>query len=333
MAELMNIPGLASRTDNAFRWALLVGSERFGFNPNYIAAVMRLESNFDPNIQNLQGAPALGLIQFWKSFFPPVAAKAGFPNTTWEDLRHMSAVEQLPFVFASFKGKGLNASSSPTDYYMANFMPAFVGKPDSFVLGEKDSDEFVPGTQLRKSKVYDQNFGLDSDGDGVITVGDVGAKITSIVNAARGKPPIEVVPEGDPLIVGPGGGSTDPLDPEPGSGSDSPSSGSGGSSSGEHSKPLSGAAKLPTLRVGSKGEAVDLWQRLFNAIAGMYNGSLRDVWHREMVLAGLGVRDDSALKDDGEFGPVTKAATVAIQKLRGLTPDGVVGPITWRHVL
>ncbi len=35
------------------------------------------------------------------------------------------------------------------------------------------------------------------------------------------------------------------------------------------------------------------------------------------------------IKPDGNFGSGTKASTVAWQKPRGLTPDGIVGPLTW----
>jgi len=54
-----------------------------------------------------------------------------------------------------------------------------------------------------------------------------------------------------------------------------------------------------TIRSGSKGNDVILWQRFLGLTA------------------------------DGNFGPATLAATVAFQKSKGLTADGVVGPATW----
>lgn len=56
----------------------------------------------------------------------------------------------------------------------------------------------------------------------------------------------------------------------------------------------------PTLRRGSKGDAVAFVQR----------------W--------LGVKPA-----DGAFGPITEAAVIRYQRRQGLTPDGVVGPATW----
>ena len=57
--------------------------------------------------------------------------------------------------------------------------------------------------------------------------------------------------------------------------------------------------ELPILRYGDVGKAVKVWQ---------------------MVLG---------LTQDGEFGVVTKGATMAFQTEHALTSDGEVGPLTW----
>jgi peptidoglycan hydrolase-like protein with peptidoglycan-binding domain len=62
------------------------------------------------------------------------------------------------------------------------------------------------------------------------------------------------------------------------------------------------AVKHPTLRLGSRGAAVQEWQ------------------------AALGF---DATQADGKFGPKTQLATKAFQRSHSLTPDGVVGPKTW----
>ena len=207
LAQLLDIAGLRDRTSPRFRYELWKQATEAGLNPSNIAAVMRIESNFDPNIQNkgrdgvagtADDAPALGLIQFWRDFFPPIVKRAArarpeLAGTQWEDLRRIGAVQQLPFVMAYFEAQGrLNAASSPTDYYMATFLPAFVDAPPGTVLGRKGDDQFLPGTKLKLSKIYEQNAGLDTNRDGVITVGDVGSKIEGIVSAARARPAIEV---------------------------------------------------------------------------------------------------------------------------------------------
>ena len=54
-----------------------------------------------------------------------------------------------------------------------------------------------------------------------------------------------------------------------------------------------------TLRVGSKGDAVEMLQRVLGGVVA-----------------------------DGSFGPLTREAVRGFQTVRGLTPDGVVGPRT-----
>jgi hypothetical protein len=50
-----------------------------------------------------------------------------------------------------------------------------------------------------------------------------------------------------------------------------------------------------------------------------------DVKALQRLLGGLVV--------DGKFGPVTETAVKRYQRLRGIAQDGVVGPITWGHLL
>lgn len=64
----------------------------------------------------------------------------------------------------------------------------------------------------------------------------------------------------------------------------------------------------PTLREGSSGEAVRQLQ---------------------VALSELG-HDPGPI--DGQFGAQTEAAVKAYQHARGITVDGVVGPVTWRNI-
>ena len=60
---------------------------------------------------------------------------------------------------------------------------------------------------------------------------------------------------------------------------------------------------MPTIKKGSTGKAVKIWQIIIGATA------------------------------DGVFGPITEANTRKLQKANGLTVDGIVGPKTWKVAL
>jgi hypothetical protein len=68
------------------------------------------------------------------------------------------------------------------------------------------------------------------------------------------------------------------------------------------------AAAHPTLRMGSHGAAVRTLQRRLTTLGYWLGGA------------------------DGRFGDVTRQAVVAVQKVAGLTRDGVCGPATWSRV-
>lgn len=186
IVELLRSPGLAENTDEAFRRALVEMGARLDLDPGLIGAVMSFETggSFDPAQTNLAGSGATGLVQF----MPSTARLLG---TTTEELAQMSAVEQLDYVEMIYE-PWAGRLYQPIDYYLVVFSPAFVGDP--------------PATPMYSapSKAYEQNSGLDVDGDGVITVGDVTRRFGGLVATAETKPPIVV--DLDAPTSGGGGG-------------------------------------------------------------------------------------------------------------------------------
>lgn len=140
---------------------LKICSESFSFEqaPSDLMACMAFESGgtFSPNIQNAAGSGAVGLIQF----MPSTAKDLG---TSSELLASMSAEDQLDYVQAYFKPY-ISRIHSLSDMYMAILMPKYVGTPD-------DVKVFLEGTIS-----YRQNLGLDTNKDGVVTKGEICARL------------------------------------------------------------------------------------------------------------------------------------------------------------
>lgn len=156
-----------------------------GLDPGKLAAVIKHESGWNPSVgsQGDAGKDAhAGLIQFSRNLWPGVAAAAGQPNVTWEEMRNMSAADQIPFVVAYYKGKGLTPESGEGDYRLATYKPAHLKEGDDFVLDDASSSKGVKATpqnqrlDLNQDGVinsYEQNAGLDSNKDGKVTAGEV----------------------------------------------------------------------------------------------------------------------------------------------------------------
>jgi len=128
-----------------------------GVSSKDLLAIMKQESGVNPAAVNKQSG-ATGLIQF----MPSTAASLG---TSTSELKNMSAVEQLDYVYKYFKMVGVKPGMDLGDLYMAVFMPKYVGANDNTVLGKEGANGF-------SGKVYAQNKGLDRNKDGVITVAD-----------------------------------------------------------------------------------------------------------------------------------------------------------------
>ena len=126
---------------------------------DFLMAAMAFESagTFSPSVPNAAGSGAVGLIQFM-----PATAKA--LGTTTAVLAAMSASQQLDYVRLYFLPYR-NRLRTLEDVYMAILYPAAIGKGAAHVL-------FSSGTTA-----YWQNAGLDSDGDGSVTVGEAAAKV------------------------------------------------------------------------------------------------------------------------------------------------------------
>ena len=82
-------------------------------------------------------------------------------------------------------------------------------------------------------------------------------------------------------------------------------------SQGQTYYPGSGSHPFPNvLREGDRGESVKVIQYVLSVVAEFYNNI-------------------PAVAIDGIYGPATKNAVIAVQRMSGLTQDGIMGPQTW----
>lgn len=136
-------------------------SAELNFNPDDLVKVINFETggSFASDQRNNAGSGATGLIQFMED----TAIGLG---TSTEELAQMRPTEQLDFVREHLRTH-LRNTPNPTlsDVYMAVLFPRAVGEPD-------DTPVFQQGDRF-----YQQNSGLDLDGDGIITKGEATAKV------------------------------------------------------------------------------------------------------------------------------------------------------------
>lgn len=135
-------------------------SSRFGINPTDLLALMRAESSLNPQAVN-PTTGATGLIQF----MPATARSLG---TTVEELRQMTAAQQMQYVERFFESVGLPQGASSGLLYAYVFLP---GRARSAV-------QRGDGILTRSGEsYYNANVGLDVNRDGIITITDLDARM------------------------------------------------------------------------------------------------------------------------------------------------------------
>lgn len=159
-----------AKVSQTFRDRVVWCADALNVPVDYLMAVMAFESaeTFRADIKNFAGSGATGLIQF----MPATARNLG---TSVEALASMSPEDQLNYVykyFRPYKGR----LKTLADVYMAVLWPAAIGKPDDFVLWDKQS----------RPTTYRQNAGLDVNKDGRITKGEAAAKVQATLEKGRG---------------------------------------------------------------------------------------------------------------------------------------------------
>ena len=180
---------------------LAAGLLELGVDPNAVLAVLKHESNFKPEAANVQIVDgerrliAAGLLQFIRE----TARRYG---TTPEDIVRMSAVEQLPYILRYWHDMARTFPSrrgrwTPEQALRATFYPASVGKPDGFVIGDKNATPADDSEKAKKAArmsrlIYTQNAGLDRNKDAKITASDVDEDAKRVYVAAKARPFIRI---------------------------------------------------------------------------------------------------------------------------------------------
>ncbi|MEM9985021.1 MAG: transglycosylase SLT domain-containing protein [Bacteroidota bacterium] len=130
--------------------------------PEWLMAVMYMESKFDPSIQNLRGSGATGLIQFMVPAVKDLNARLG-TKYYMSDIRKMSAEKQLHLVkeYLQTVRERYGEYRSLTDLYLGILYPKAMNQEYCYAL-------FAHGTRS-----YKLNRGLDENRDGVVTNSDI----------------------------------------------------------------------------------------------------------------------------------------------------------------
>jgi len=150
----------ADGISDSFLLRAVEASRSLGCRPADLLAVMMRESSLRADAWN-RSSNAVGLIQF----LPSTLARLGW-NGTPEEFRSLRAEEQLPWVERFLRPSSQYGLDTAGRVYQAVFMPSslrIAGSGDTVLVDSHG----VNGDR------YQRNRGLDIDGDGRITVGEL----------------------------------------------------------------------------------------------------------------------------------------------------------------
>lgn len=157
-------------------------SKDLSMKPEDLLLIMTLESGLNPNKPNKNGG-AIGLNQF----MPKTLKGLGFKGNP-KDFGKLTGADQLDYVKRMVSGLikyNGGPFSSPTIYYLANFIPAALKIPgvkahdlSTVIVAKNPKVPHIPNVSIEKEiDFYKSNKGLDIDNDGFITLGDIDKRI------------------------------------------------------------------------------------------------------------------------------------------------------------
>lgn len=170
--------------DQAFFQKLNEVSNDLGMNPRDILLVAYMESGVNPASKNPAGG-AGGLIQF----MPDTLRSMNVSEHDIDTFRQKSGIEQLDYVKRFIQGME-NAHNdgkpfgSATKYYCCNFYPATMYRWKGENVQQNLNVIVVNSNANNKNErnAYAANKILDVNGDGIISVGDIAAMLSSKAN-------------------------------------------------------------------------------------------------------------------------------------------------------
>jgi hypothetical protein len=143
-----------------------------GVKPEWLLPVIELESGMNPGIANQAGAAFYGINQASTQLIDAYANTDPQTYLTWPASKQLSTVVKgmLRALVGSY-----GPLRSATRVYQGNFLPATL----------KTARNLNDVITAAPSVFYTANSGLDANGDGAITVGDLAVKMTQMAHHAQ----------------------------------------------------------------------------------------------------------------------------------------------------